>query len=158
RLLLVVQGRLHRPDVGERRVHRDVDRLVVLGRQQERQLLDDLDRLEVVQVHLPVPADQRLAGRRAHRADSRSAANPGRSPSSSSSNDAPPPVDTWSTSASNPNCLMAAAESPPPTTVKAFVSARAWATDRVPAANRGSSNTPIGPFHSTVRASMITSV
>ena len=52
----------------------------------------------------------------------------------------------------------AAALSPPPTTVKARVSAIASATVRVPAAKRGSSNTPIGPFQNTVRASAITSV
>ena len=40
----------------------------------------------------------------------------------------------------------AAALSPPPTTVKPRVSATASATVRVPAAKRGSSNTPIGPF------------
>ena len=66
--------------------------------------------------------------------------------------------DTWSTSSSSPNWASAAAESPPPTTVNAFVSAIAWATVRVPAANRSSSNMPIGPFQKTVRASMITSL
>ena len=40
----------------------------------------------------------------------------------------------------------AAALSPPPTTVKPRASAMASATVRVPAAKRGSSNTPIGPF------------
>ena len=82
---------------------------------------------------------------------------PGRSPSSSSSSDAPPPVETWSTSSSRPNWASAAALSPPPTTVKPLVSAIAWATVRVPAANRSSSNMPIGPFQKTVRASMMTS-
>ena len=52
----------------------------------------------------------------------------------------------------------AAALSPPPTTVNAFVSAIACATVRVPASKRGSSNMPIGPFQNTVRASMITSL
>ena len=41
---------------------------------------------------------------------------------------------------------------------EALVSAIAWATVRVPAAKRASSNMPIGPFQNTVRASMITSV
>ena len=47
----------------------------------------------------------------------------------------------------------AAAESPPPTTVKPSVSAIASATARVPAANGATSNTPIGPFQNTVPAS-----
>ena len=88
----------------------------------------------------------------------RNASRPGRSPFSSSSRLAPPPVDTWSTSSSSLNWASAAAESPPPTTVNAFVSAIAWATVRVPAANRSSSNMPIGPFQNTIRASMITSL
>ena len=52
-----------------------------------------------------------------------------------------------------PNWATAAAESPPPITENARLSATASATARVPASNRGSSNTPIGPFHRTVRAS-----
>jgi hypothetical protein len=48
-------------------------------------------------------------------------------------------------------------ELPPPTTVNAAVSATAWATARVPASKRGSSNTPIGPFQNTVRASAMRS-
>ena len=56
-----------------------------------------------------------------------------------------------------PELHKQAAESPPPTTVNAFVSAIAWATVRVPT-NRSSSNMPIGPFQNTMRASMITSV
>ena len=46
---------------------------------------------------------------------------------------------------------------PPPPRVKPLASATASATVRVPAANRGSSNTPMGPFHRTVRASAMTS-
>ena len=45
-----------------------------------------------------------------------------------------------------------AAESPPPTTVRPFAFATASATARVPAANGGSSNAPIGPFQNTVCA------
>ena len=41
--------------------------------------------------------------------------------------------------------------------MNALVSATAWATARVPAAKRSSSNMPIGPFQKTVRASMTTS-
>ena len=36
-----------------------------------------------------------------------------------------------------------------------MLAATASATARVPAAKRGSSNTPMGPFHNTVRASVI---
>ncbi len=74
------------------------------------------------------------------------------------SSDAPPPVDTWSIWSASPNWARAAALSPPPTTVKALVVAIASATVRVPAAKRGSSNTPMGPFHRTVRASVMASV
>ena len=42
-------------------------------------------------------------------------------------------------------------------TVKPRQSATACATVRVPAANGSSSNTPIGPFHSTVAAPAMTS-
>ena len=48
---------------------------------------------------------------------------------------------------------MAAAESPPPTTVNAVVEAIASATTRVPSANAGISKTPMGPFQTIVRAS-----
>ena len=60
---------LHRAEVGERRVHDDVDRARSRPSSSEvRQLLHDLDRLEVVVVHLPVAADQRLAVVLSHRA------------------------------------------------------------------------------------------
>ena len=62
----------------------------------------------------------------------------------------------WSTRASadaDQAALGIAAESPPPTTVSAsLLDASAWATATVPAAKRGFSNTPIGPFQNTVRA------
>ena len=51
-----------------------------------------------------------------------------------------------------PNWLTAAAESPPPMIVVASVSAKAFATAIVPAASVGFSNTPIGPFQTTVLA------
>src|SRR5690606_33116628 len=57
---------LHRADVGERRVDRHVGGVVVLARQFVHQLLDERRRLEVVEVHLPVTADQRLAGGVSH--------------------------------------------------------------------------------------------
>ena len=59
-LVAVDQG-LHAAQVGERRQHRDVDLVEVLVRQRERDLLHQRDRLEVVEVHLPVAGDQRLA-------------------------------------------------------------------------------------------------
>ena len=70
------------------------------------------------------------------------------------SSDAPPPVLTWSTWSASPNSRIAAALSPPPTTVNARDAATASATVRVPAANGSSSNMPIGPFQSTVLASV----
>ncbi len=57
---------------------------------------------------------------------------------------------------SSPNCASAAAESPPPTTVKPGALATASATARVPTANGSSSNAPIGPFQKTVPALAIT--
>src|SRR5690625_6996698 len=51
----------------------------------------------------------------------------------------------------------AAAESPPPTTLKASESIVAWAMAEVPTEKAGNSNTPIGPFHTTVLAARITS-
>ncbi len=60
-LVPVDQG-LHAAQVGERRQHRDVDLVEVLVRQRERDLLYQCDRLEVVEVHLPVAGDQRLTG------------------------------------------------------------------------------------------------
>ena len=52
-----------------------------------------------------------------------------------------------------PNCFAAAAESPPPITVIASGNSEiALHTSSVPLANLGISNTPIGPFHTTVLA------
>src|SRR5699024_5769407 len=59
--LVTLDDRLHGADVGERRQNRDVDSLVVLLRQSEGKLLHHLDRLEVVEVHLPIARDQGLA-------------------------------------------------------------------------------------------------
>ena len=56
-----LDDRLHAADVGEWRVHAHVDLLVGLLRQRVVQLLHGLDRLEVVEVHLPVARDERLA-------------------------------------------------------------------------------------------------
>ena len=62
-------------------------------------------------VHLPVARDER--GATAQRRTS----TPGRVFPSTSSSDAPPPVDTCVTSSCKPNFVIAATESPPPTTV-----------------------------------------
>ena len=51
--------------------------------------------------------------------------------------------------------LTAAAESPPPIIVVASISASACATAIVPLAKFDISNTPIGPFHTTVFALLI---
>ena len=91
---------------------------------------------------------------------SSSAATPGSVLPSRNSSDAPPPVETWLIVASSPICSTAAAESPPPTIVvapRAVASAIASATARVPASNGGVSNTPIGPFQTTVLAPAIAS-
>ena len=111
-------------------------------------------------MHLPVPADQRSAGasRTAATALGRSGPGatpraPGRSPSHSMKlSDAPPPVERKPTRSARPSSSRALALSPPPTTVKPSQSATAWATIRVPAAKRGSSKAPMGPFHRTVPA------
>ena len=62
------------------------------------------------------------------------------------------PVEMWLILSPSPIWLTAAAESPPPMIVVASAAARAFATARVPSASVGFSNTPIGPFHTTVLA------
>ena len=54
-----------------------------------------------------------------------------------------------------PAALTAEIESPPPMIVVPFTEATACATALVPRANDEISNTPIGPFHTTVLASAI---
>ena len=51
-----------------------------------------------------------------------------------------------------PAFFTAAIESPPPMMVVPFTAATACATPIVPAAKASISNTPIGPFHTTVWA------
>ena len=102
----------HRLQREERRADRDVD--AVGGRDARQQRLDELLGLGDRLVHLPVARDQRRAGPgRAHD----SASTPGSVLPSISSSDAPPPVDRWVTLSASPKRWIAAAESPPPTTV-----------------------------------------
>src|SRR3989442_953756 len=99
------------------------------------------------EVHLPV------GGKEQPPHASSSAATPGRGLPSRNSRDAPPPLETWVSFDVRP--ATAAAESPPPTTLVAprrVASTIATATARVPASNGGCSNTPIGPFQTTVFA------
>src|SRR2546422_8503643 len=110
------------------------------------QLPHHLHRLGAGLVHLPVATNESPPRH------SSSTLRPGRSRPSRNSREAPPPVETWVTLSSRPISAIAAAESPPPTTVRAprFVaSARASATARVPGANSGISNIPMGPFQNT---------
>src|SRR5207248_7296992 len=83
------------------------------------------------------------------------AATPGSSRPSRSSSEAPPPVDTQEMLSATPASWAARTESPPPTTVKPGQSDTERAIANVPSAKRGHSNTPIGPFQNTVRASAI---
>ena len=61
--LVGVEERLHGAQVGEGREDRDLDRAVLVLGVLERpvQLLDERDRLQVVEVHLPVACDERGA-------------------------------------------------------------------------------------------------
>src|SRR5690606_23096056 len=153
--LVAVDQRLHRADVGERRQDGHLDLVVVLLRQREGDLLHQRDGLEVVAVHLPVAGDERLPD--GHQLLS-STAMPGKVLPSRYSSEAPPPVEMCeNTSSGRPSARTAAAESPPPTTLKASESTIACATPRVPSANGASSNTPIGPFQNTVAAPESTS-
>ena len=68
------------------------------------------------------------------------------------SSDAPPPVEMCVIESATPACVTAATESPPPMIVVPWTAATARATPIVPAANGGISNTPIGPFQTTVFA------
>src|SRR4029453_15411056 len=115
-----------------------------------RQLLDDLDRVQVRVVHLPVAGHDRPPLVVRHHLsiflDSRSARRPGRSRCSMNSRDAPPPVLTWSMRSPSPKRRTAAALAPPPPPEKPGPRAPGPAPARAPAANGATSNTPIGPF------------
>src|SRR5262245_3193152 len=149
-----LEHRLHGAKRGERRAHHDLAFLVVTVLEPVRELLDDLDRVQMRVVHLPVAGHDRppLVARHQLLFPSRSARSPGRSRCSMNSRDAPPPVLTWSMRSASPKRRTAAALSPPPTTVNPRHAATAFATARVPAANGATSNTPMGPFHSSIAA------
>src|SRR5207253_2282555 len=85
------------------------------------------------------------------------AATPGSSNPARNSSVAPPPVDIWVILSATPADWIAFSESPPPTTEVAPESATALAIATVPLSNGGFSNTPIGPFQTTVLAPRITS-
>src|SRR4029453_12646927 len=68
------------------------------------------------------------------------------------SSDAPPPVEMCLMRSVTPALATAAIESPPPITVVPATDATALATSMVPVANTSISNTPIGPFQTTVLA------
>src|SRR5699024_6994075 len=149
---------LHGADIGEWRDHDDFARAVVEFRvlQCPGEFLDAGDRFEVVVVHLPVACQQQGAVAHSCPLPHASASSPGRVLPSRYSRLAPPPVEMWPKSSSaKPRLRTAAAESPPPTTVRRSCSAvpevpvKAVATAFVPAARAGNSNTPIGPFQNT---------
>src|SRR5690606_14511625 len=138
----------------ERRRHHDFDPLVDVGFEAVVELLDHLDGLQMIRVHLPVPANQLPP--LAHETHLSNTATPGSSLPSNSSNPAPPPVDRCEIWSSMPSRRTAAAESPPPTAVNPLHSAIARATASVPARKFSHSNTPIGPFQNTDWATRIT--
>ena len=145
---------LHRAQVGEGRVHRDVDVRHVLGLEPQAEVAHGVQRLDVVVVHLPVPAHQRAAR----------GSPPGRVGSQPQGVDAGQvalrlDVGQRRTTAGREEVdLVGEAElleravrcrrrRPPRTRGRR---ATASATMRVPPAKRRSSKAPSGPFHSTV--------
>src|SRR6202050_3384976 len=86
------------------------------------------------------------------------ASTPGSFLPSKNSRDAPPPVEMWVILSATPAAWTAATESPPPTMEMApTLSATACAILNVPRANPGTSQPPMGPFHTIVRAVKISS-
>src|SRR5205823_13020123 len=111
------------------------------------QLLHEDDRFVHALVHLPVAGDEWNSHMSA------SAATPGSVRPPRNSREAPPPVEMCVMRSATPAFLTAAIESPPPMIVVPRTAATAWAMAFVPTANAGISNTPIGPFQTTVFAS-----
>ena len=137
--------------------------LVVLVVEPVRQLLHDLDRVEVVVVHLPVARDDRLAlaAITVHSpipGSPRSACKPGevavldelerRAATGADVVDAIGEADL----ADRGRAVAAADDGE-----TATVGDRLGDAYACPAANGASSNTPIGPFHNTVRGAAISS-
>ena len=86
---------------------------------------------------------------------SNNASIPGSFFPSRNSSDAPPPVEMCVILSANPAFSTAAAESPPPIIVVASISDNTFAIAFVPIANCGNSNSPNGPFHTTVFAFLV---
>src|SRR6478609_7267739 len=85
-----------------------------------------------------------------------SASTPGSFLPSRNSSDAPPPVEICVILLARPDWWTAATESPPPTIeIAPRFPATASAIFMVPRANGATSNTPMGPFHTIVRAAAI---
>src|SRR5208337_2796891 len=82
-----------------------------------------------------------------------SASTPGSFFPSRNSSDAPPPVEMCVIlSATSAPCTAATVSPPPTIEIAPTFTATAWAILNVPRENPGTSNTPIGPFHTSVRA------
>src|SRR5437764_263763 len=101
------------------------------------------------------PASPACPARPDYPALSVSAATPGSVRPPRNSSDAPPPVEMCVMRSARPAFFTAAMESPPPIIVVPFTDATAAATALVPVANASISNTPIGPFHTIVFASLM---
>src|SRR5690606_22977308 len=86
-----------------------------------------------------------------------SAATAGRVLPSRNSRNAPPPVEMYDTSSAMPYLSTAARVSPPPAIENACEAAIARARVSVPLPNASNSNTPTGPFQTTVPALAIMS-
>src|SRR6266404_5218252 len=111
------------------------------------------------------PNAQVLRGLRATQDDnpihflSVSASTPGSFFPARNSSEAPPPVEMWVILSATPAACTADTESPPPTIeVAPTFPATARAILNVPLAKGATSNTPMGPFHTMVRAWAIASV
>src|SRR4051812_2918471 len=98
------------------------------------------------------PASPACPARPAYPALSVSAATPGSVRPPRNSSDAPPPVEMCVIRSAIPDFFTAEIESPPPMIVVPRTAATARAMALVPVANASISNTPIGPFHTTVFA------
>src|SRR5215831_752456 len=165
----------HRRERGERRAHGDLHAARALealphpGR--ERPGFRD------GAVHLPVADDERCSHRtpwlrasaggapaprppaaRTAYVASVSASTPGSLRPSRNSRNAPPAVEIYPILSVTPAWVTAATVSPPPITVNADAPATTRASASVPAAKAGRSKTPIGPFHTMVRAPLSAAV